>query len=148
MREIKFKGWHKAQKIMYSPEEMGRDQLTLMPDGRGFANIHSTSTRLSRIDGGRKMMPLQYTGLKDKNGKEIYEGDILRDDVGEINEVKFGKLPLGKAGDCVCTYPSFYAKCYGKLGMAPYYECAEIADWMEIIGNIYENPELIATRRE
>jgi len=42
MRSIKFRGWHKELKTMFSAEEMGADQLTLMPNGRGFANISST----------------------------------------------------------------------------------------------------------
>jgi uncharacterized phage protein (TIGR01671 family) len=66
---------------------------------------------------------MQYTGLEDKNGKEIYEGDILYIE-NEICEVKF-------------NVPSFTA-----------YNSQE-HEWniqyagVEIIGNIYENPELL-----
>lgn len=89
------------------------------------------------------LIPLLFTGLKNLKGNEIYVGDILKDDMGHLFEVKFGKLPLDKSGDCVCTYQSFYAKSYGKLGFPPNYECNEIGNWMEVIGNIYENPELL-----
>jgi len=88
---------------------------------------------------------MQFTGLLDKNSKEIYEGDICKDDVGHFMEIKFGELPLDKGGDCVCTYQSFYAKDHGKLGETPYYECNQIGNWFEIIGNIYENPDLLSS---
>lgn len=91
---------------------------------------------------------VQYTGLKDKDGKEIYVGDILTDDMDYIFEAKFGVLPLNKGGDCVCSYQAFYAKAYGKLGASPQYDCEEIADYMEVIGNIYENPELLGNKRD
>jgi len=81
-------------------------------------------------------------------GKEIYEGDILKDDCGEIGIVRFGKLPLDKSGDCVCTYLAYYVECKGKLGQAPTYECANIGDWMEVIGNIHDkNPELMEVEK-
>lgn len=122
MREIKFRGWHKEQKKMYSAEEMGQDQLTLMPDGRGFANIHSTSTKLSQIDNNQQMIPLQYTGLKDKNGIEIYEGDIV-----EWRNKHWYKV-------------YFENGCYKADG----YELESYAkEEIKIIGNIYENPELL-----
>jgi len=126
MREIKFRGWHRKQKKMYSAEEMGQDQLTLMPDGKGFANIHSVNTKLSQVDKNRRIIPLQFTGLKDKNGKEIYEGDILQI-FGENYEVK------------IINTESRYFVDYGypdkHNGPAPY--------WVEIIDNIYENPKLL-----
>ncbi len=74
---IKFNAWHKEQKRMYSAEELGQDQMTLMPDGRGFANISGTHPKLSKIDNGRKMIPLQYIGRTDLNGIELYHGDII-----------------------------------------------------------------------
>lgn len=80
----------------------------------------------------------QSTGLKDKNGVEIFERDKLKDDVGDIGIVRFGKLPLDKSGDCVCTYQAYYLECLGRLGRAPTFECANIGSWMEVIGNIHE----------
>lgn len=85
----------------------------------------------------------QYIGKPDKNGIDLYTGDILQDDVGHLFEVMFGKLPLGKSGDCVCTYDAFYAKGYGKVGEALWHECQEIGDWMEKIGTVYENAGLL-----
>ena len=77
-------------------------------------------------------------------GKEFYEGDVTKDDSGNIGVVRFGKLPLDKSGDCVCVYPAFYIKCFGQLGQAPTYECQEIGEWMEIIGTIHTtHPELL-----
>lgn len=86
---------------------------------------------------------MQYTGLKDKNGKEIFEGDIVKVGNNEwyaknyffVEQVFFGykgvmfgdKTPYGK------QYSSSQVK-----GEREYYY-----DYFEIIGNVYENPELL-----
>ena len=76
----------------------------------------------------------QYTGLKDRNGQEIYEGDILRDQES-YDEIYYYKVIWHEANAC------FYFKdCFGD------YECFQGEDLylnqIEVIGNIYENPEL------
>ena len=53
--------------------------------------------------------------------------------------VKFGKLPLDRIYDCLCTYPAFYLQCFGKVGRSPWYECQEINKYMKVIGNIHHD---------
>lgn len=75
---------------------------------------------------------LQYTGLKDKHGKEIYEGDIL-----QLPSRYYGDTYYEKSiGVIEWDYDSWYVKNQGD---------AQYSD-MEIIGNIYENPELLQTK--
>lgn len=75
----------------------------------------------------------QYTGLKDKNGKEIYEGDIV---INREEEV-IGKITWNK------EEASFY---FFMLYEDGYYEEEKLIDWiseLEVVGNIYDNPELL-----
>ena len=65
----------------------------------------------------------QFTGLKDKNGKEIYEGDVLQTVMGIVGETTF--------------YEGHFMLDVGK-GVRMY-----VSDEYEIIGNIYESPELL-----
>lgn len=66
------------------------------------------------------------TGLKDKNGKLIYEGDILKDKYGCLHPISW-------------NIKGFYET--DTLALAEFYKA--IQEDMEVIGNIYENPELL-----
>jgi len=77
---------------------------------------------------------LQYTGLKDKNGKEIYEGDIIR---ANFADIKYKEIKEFKS-EVMFGYGQFYV-CDNSI----VYPVFDIFAHIEIIGNIYENPELL-----
>jgi len=78
---------------------------------------------------------MQYTGLKDKNNKEIYEGDIIRYD---NLKTKDDKINVG-----VVTYREFGTRFIANTNNAYYGDEQFYQDYTEIIGNIYENPGLL-----
>lgn len=74
---------------------------------------------------------MQYTGLKDKNGKEIYEGDIVR--LPEDEDYKY--------------YSIIYSK--NRLGFTLSNGCGfGLSYGIEVVGNIYENPELLEVKND
>jgi hypothetical protein len=117
MRKIKFRVWDKILKRMLSWEW-----------------VHDNF--FSRIFDYPNMIPMQYTGLKDKNGKEIYEGDIVNN--GPLAPAWVEWLEEG-AGFIFREVGS--DEWWSPNGFSLVTEFA----W-EIIGNIYENPELLETK--
>ena len=80
----------------------------------------------------------QFTELKDKNGKEIYEGDIVNHGDEMIDEVVFGNYIIHNCeGMYDYSTPCFCIKFSDSSG----YACLD--GELEVIGNIYENPELL-----
>ena len=71
------------------------------------------------------MILRQCTGLKDKNSKLIYEGDVVRINNKDIYIVEW-----------LSTYSQFHIEDYGVLDIT-------LSSTYEVIGNIYENPELL-----
>ena len=141
MREIKFRGWDEKRKKMWSAEEMGADELTITPDGRGFVNVNGRNTKLSQYV--NHLIPLQFTGLIDKNGKELYEGDIVESWEGR-GQIKFGNFEADNSSkeygalDCVGFY---IARLKESENYSPL--CGGEIKRVVIIGNAYETPELV-----
>ena len=131
MREIKFRVWNTLLKE-YVPEDI----VYLSPDGSlSFGSIMLDSAIYIKpnfqkykdvILEGENIVE-RFTGLKDKNGTEIYEGDILIDDAGEPVEYWVVKFADG-----------------GFVG-----ECAGVAEALfgltnlEVVGNIHKDSELV-----
>lgn len=107
-RDIKFRAWNKEGYFDYLDlREGGESDLTDLQ----FANAPFE----------------QYTGLKDKNGKEIYEGDLVR---------MYGAVYVTKWSDQDFSYIFSRPEIFYWLNIGRSSEC-------EVIGNIHENPELL-----
>lgn len=126
MRDIKFRAWGKNSHEFISANGLDR--------GLTMKNIQA----LEDIDSWKLQ---QYTGLKDKNGKEIYEGDILETPRYKF-EVVFNKgcfmakqiRPSGEDWLCFISQPS--------EDVGDYFG----TETVEVIGNIYESPEMLGDK--
>jgi len=146
MRKIKFRVWDTGEEIMYPVSQLSWDEhddgvLRLHFCGSldkrllGSFGVHSG---FGNVDGSEETgwVLMQFTGLLDKQGKEIYEGDIVRyvneylDHPIDFNVVFYdGQFCQDKSADKRYTPDIWY-------------------DWnmVEVIGNIYENPELLEAK--
>lgn len=124
MREIKFRIWNKNTKEM------------ICPASPQYFDIDWTTNNW--------IVPMQYTGLLDRLGKEIYEGDILRvfdNEEPENNNIYVGECTVKYESAMFCTKPEISSK-HGDY-------CISIGELenedleCEILSNVYENPELI-----
>lgn len=81
----------------------------------------------------------QFTGLTDKNGKKIFEGDILSTENGTFSNTGMGHILLYKG-----MWTSFYGQ--DALGRDCFDELHTVCSEREVVGNIHDNPELIKRR--
>jgi uncharacterized phage protein (TIGR01671 family) len=152
MREIKFRVWDKKNKKMYYGYEPDRPNMIDF-DGNlcitGTGNIDEYGSPTDYIIGCKQQnyILMQYIGLKDKTGKEIYEGDVVKirdeemtftdvwgdegqEDDDDWNVVEIGVVRFENGAFIVGER---YINEYGwQKGYS-----------IEVIGNIYENPKLL-----
>lgn len=126
MRELKYRAWDKVEKKML----FDVDPFALHVSG-------SNEPLLAETHRNEDCIFEQYTELNDKNGKEIYEGDIVRYGGGNAYEVCFFNGCFGiKNRNLSVLYNSYTFNdndIYGSNGKLR----------LEVIGNIHENPELV-----
>lgn len=170
MREIKFRAWDKKRKKMWYPENMQRGDMV---DHKNCGNLMSHDIEQLAIGANGEIYILDecgnceysenigedyeimwFIGMEDKNKKEIYEGDVVRwKEEGAVGEALLGQVVWGLDG--------FVAKELNKPtweylgGTFPFSRVPEFYnfsegigrefewDELEIIGNIWENPELL-----
>lgn len=123
MREFKFKAYDSKNKIM-----------TICRNLTDWFNTYAQfeyDTKSNQIERIEQFIFLQYTGLKDKNGKEIYEGDLLHNE--EL---------------LICPFKVIYDEGFGAFitdDGSEFLSNAISKYGLKVIGNIYENPELTYT---
>lgn len=126
MREIKFRGFH--------ADERGKTIIKLNgKEIRGkwlYGDLHTDGPYINEY----KVIPEtvgQFTGLTDKNGKEVWEGDIL----------KYGNT-IHKAVFETRNNTAYFGLVYSDVETLPFGHYQDLKQ-IEIIGNIFENPDLL-----
>ena len=125
-RAIKFRAWSNEHNRYC-------DLIKMDEDDRWYGYIYSCAVYLSTKD----IVLEQYTGLKDKNGKEIYEGDILG---GIFEGCYIGWCDITKSFELFNCYERYCMACDGDILWC---ELSDSDIDLEVIGNIHEDKELI-----
>ena len=151
MREIKFRAWDSNQRVMMYDDDTAKHDVNYW-DGVYLSTVGLINSRLS-TDNDDYFYWMQYIGRKDKNGKEIYERDIVR-----ILYTDWPSQPQESNGRYSMTLEK-YKESISNRGFVIYKAdrfciqfnddgyCGDICPGrhgeIEVIGNIYENKELL-----
>lgn len=145
-REIKFRAWDNLNHRMQFDFFIDSDGAAWMNQDPHGVDM-SGKKRVARTD---RLEVMQFTGLKDKNGKEIYESDIIEliDDAGNTirTQVKWGNHRRQMSNGLIVDIPGFaFIKADGAASfpIVQNYKGVHDLEIFEVIGNIYQNPELI-----
>ena len=126
MKGLKFRVWDKERECYLDEAELAG----ITPDGKYILYIEEEEISKLEVEGNYILE--QYTGLKDKNGKEIYEGDIV-----EYTTCYYGNEKRHRK---VVEWSEWDSDDFGEphnIGFSNLSEC------MEVIGNVHENPDLL-----
>ncbi|CAL83906.1 hypothetical protein FDF29_06445 [Clostridium botulinum] len=131
MREIKFRAWDKIDEKIR--------EITLIDFEYKKVKLLNDYTGESYLRDFEEVILLEYTGLKDKNGKEIYEGNILHI---EIKDKSIKDKIIASSNEVVkykdCKFGVVWGWHRDFIGLDGFYNTA-----FQVIGNVYEDPKLL-----
>ena len=133
-REIKFRAWDDLHNKMYPVSDIEWDA-----DGRMWVTADDGKNGIELIDEEAHLM--QYTGLHDKNGRKIYEGDIVHgyDQEPDRDDGYIGSSVTGVVN---FKYGAFW------IGDSLHKVMLMTPPIVKVIGNVHENPDLLEGKHE
>jgi len=130
MRKIKFRAWNKKEKIMVDLKEITPLALSFDPClAGGGTGIY--------IPDHPDLEIMQFTGLLDKNGKEVYEGDIINWGDNYPSVIEWSQET------CQFVCHEYYPKTSKNAQEDRWHDIPAYTNEPEVLGNLYENPELL-----
>ena len=125
-REIKFRAWYGGTMAYFTEMDLCNEYHSLSFGSKNIFDVEKLTSTYPKIE---EVAIMQFTGLNDKKGKEIYESDIVK---LEHWNPKIFQVGFNRGGFC------FYQN-----EQDPYYNDCKYLEECEVIGNIHENPELL-----
>ena len=135
MREIKFRAWDKRNKRMFTVLHWDTSVL-----GDSIGRVGGF-TGWETLAVGYDVDLMQYTGLHDKNGVEIYEGDVVYQERFSPDDPAYGYYGETFFVECDAPNGGFNLRADGVYTEID----SNTLEHLKVIGNIYENPELKTT---